>query len=310
MRADVKRDPDPHLVQPDNAVARQAPSQTESPRARAWRSFRRHRLAMIGVVILLLLLLMAIFAPWLAPHDPNAIDLANSYSPPSRLHPLGTDLTGRDMLSRLLYAARISLSVGLVAVSIYLVIGIVLGLISGYYGGVTDHAIMRFTDAVMCFPSFMIILALVAAIGPSVFNVMLAIGLLGWPATCRLVRGQVLAIKERDFTLAARTLGIPDRQIIVHHVLPSAIVPVIVVATFGIGGAILMEASLSFLGLGVQPPQASWGNLLNEAQTMRVLQGMPWLWVPPGVMIALAVLSVNFIGDGLRDALDPRTLVK
>jgi peptide/nickel transport system permease protein len=307
--ADAERERKTPAPQPAAPAQHQA-RPVDSPRAMAWRRFRRHRLAMIGVAVLAGLVLIALLAPWLAPHDPNAIDLINSYSPPTRLHPLGADQNGRDALSRLLYAARISMSVGLVAVSIYLSLGVLLGLVAGYYGGLVDGAIMRFTDAVLAFPSFMITLALVAAIGPSIFNVMMAIGLLGWPATCRLVRGQVLAITQQDFILAARALGIPDRRIILRHVLPSAIVPVIVVATFGIGGAILTEASLSFLGLGVQPPQASWGNLLNEAQTIRVLQRMPWLWLPPGLMIALAVLSVNFIGDGLRDALDPRVLVK
>jgi peptide/nickel transport system permease protein len=281
-----------------------------SPGSMAWRRFRRHYLAMVGSGMLLILVLMAVFAPWLAPHPPNAIDLPNSYSHPTALHPLGADQNGRDTLSRLIYASRVSMSVGLVAVSIYLAIGTILGLISGYYGGLIDTGIMRFTDAVLSFPTFMIILAFVAAIGPSIFNVMIAIGFLGWPGTCRLVRGQVLSVKEQDFVLAAKTLGIPDRRIIFRHILPNVVSPLIVVATFGIGGAILTEASLSFLGLGVQPPTASWGNMLFEAQSLRVLENMPWLWVPPGLMIALAVLSINFVGDGLRDALDPRTLVK
>ncbi|MBI3941900.1 MAG: ABC transporter permease [Chloroflexi bacterium] len=281
-----------------------------SPETMAWRRFRRHRLALFGIGMLCFLIFLALFAPWLAPHNPNAIDLPNSFSPPTSLHLLGADENGRDTLSRLLYAAQVSMSVGLVAVSIYLTIGILLGLVAGYYGGLIDSVLMRFTDAVLSFPTFMIILAFVAAIGPSIFNVMIAIGVLGWPGTCRLVRGQVLSVRQQDFILAASATGIPDRRIMLRHILPNVIAPVIVVATFGIGGAILTEAGLSFLGLGVQPPTASWGNMLSEAQTLRVLEGMPWLWLPPGITIALAVLSINFIGDGLRDALDPHTLVK
>ncbi|MCZ7568926.1 MAG: ABC transporter permease [Ardenticatenaceae bacterium] len=275
-----------------------------------WRRFRCHRLAVVGIGILLAIVLVAVFAPWLVPHSPLEVDVPNAYAAPSLAHPLGQDNLGRDVLSRLIYGARVSMAVGLVAVGIYLTIGTILGSLAGYYRGPVDAAIMRFTDAVLSFPSFMIILAIVAAVGPSLYNVMIAIGVLGWPATCRLVRAQFLSLRESDFVLAARCLGIPDRRIILVHILPNAVGPLLIVATFGIAGAILTEAGLSFLGLGVQPPTPSWGNMLFAAQTLRVLEEKPWLWLPPGIAIALAVLSINFIGDALRDALDPRTIIK
>jgi len=196
--------------------------------------------------------------------------------------------------------------VGLVAVTIYTTIGVVLGAISGYFGGFVDGAIQRLTDTVMCFPTLIIIIAAVSITGPSIWNVMLIIGLLTWTGTCRLVRGQFLSLREQAFVEAARSVGASDMRLIFRHVLPNSVAPVIVSATFGVAAAILTEAGLSFLGLGVQPPTASWGNLINLAQSATILQQMPWLWAPPGVLIAVAVLSINFIGDGLRDALDPR----
>jgi peptide/nickel transport system permease protein len=186
-------------------------------------------------------------------------------------------------------------------------IGTVLGSVSGYFGGWVDSSIQRFTDAVMCFPSLIIIVAAVAIIGPSIYNVMIVIGLLTWPGICRLVRGQILTLREREFVEAARAIGAPPSKVIFSHLLPNTIAPITVAATFGVAAAILTEAGLSFLGLGVQPPTPSWGNMINTAQSAAVLQQMPWLWVPAGVLIALAVLSINFIGDGLRDALDPRS---
>ena len=225
----------------------------------------------------------------------------------SRAHLLGTDDIGRDVLSRIIYGTRVSLSVGLVSVTIYVVIGTVLGSISGYFGGWVDSTIQRFTDAVMCFPSLIIIVAAVAIVGPSIYNVMIVIGLLTWPGICRLVRGQILTLREREFVEAARAIGAPPSKVIFSHLLPNTVAPITVAATFGVAAAILTEAGLSFLGLGVQPPTPSWGNMINTAQSAAVLQQMPWLWIPAGVLIALAVLSINFIGDGLRDALDPRS---
>lgn len=277
--------------------------------ARAWTRYRRHHLAMLGLVVLVVLVLLAVFAPILSPHSPFALDLHNRMQPPSLNHWFGTDGTGRDIWSRVLLGGRVSLAVGLGAVLISTAIGIVLGGISGYFGGRTDMAIMRVTDVVMTFPTLIIIITLVAVVGPSVNNTILAIGLLGWPATARLVRGQFLYLREREFVEAAEALGIPNMRIIFSHILPNTIGPIVVAATFGVAAAILMEAGLSFLGLGVQPPTPSWGNMLRDAQTLTILEQMPWMWIPPGVMIVLAVLSINFIGDGLRDALDPRTVL-
>jgi peptide/nickel transport system permease protein len=273
---------------------------------RVWRAFRRHRLAVVGSVAILALVAIAIFAPLVATHDPYKVDLMAVREGPSAAHLLGTDEAGRDVLSRVIFGTRVSLSVGLVAVTIYTLIGTVLGAISGYYGGAIDNAIQRLTDTVMCFPSLIIIIAAVSIVGPSIYNVMVVIGLLQWPSVCRLVRGQFLSLRSTEFVTAARVIGARDRRIIFCHILPNAVAPITVAATFGVATAILTEAGLSFLGLGVQPPTASWGNMINSAQSAAVLQEMPWLWVPPGVLIALAVLSINFVGDGLRDALDPR----
>lgn len=270
-------------------------------------TFARHRLALGGAFAILLLVLLALFAPVVANHDPNRVDLLATAQGPNRTHWLGTDDIGRDVFSRIVYGTRISLSVGLVSVTIYVLIGTVLGAVSGYFGGWIDSTVQRFTDAVMCFPSLIIIIAAVAITGPSIVNVMIVIGLLTWPGICRLVRGQFLSLREREFVEAARSMGARPSRIIFRHLLPNAVAPITVAATFGVAAAILTEAGLSFLGLGVQPPTASWGNMINTAQSAAVLQEMPWLWVPAGVMIALAVLSINFVGDGLRDAIDPRS---
>ena len=270
-----------------------------------WSRFRRHRLALIGSVVLFIIAFGAIAAPVIAPHDPFSIDLKAYRKPPSADHPLGTDSSGRDVFARLLYAGRVSLSVGLVAVSIYTAIGLALGSLAGFYGGWLDSLIMRLADIVLAFPAIVIIITIVAVVGPSIFNVMLVIGLLGWPPIARIIRGDFLSLRERDFVIAARSAGARDSRIIFRHVLPNALAPVIVAATFGVAYAILLEAGLSFLGLGVQPPTPSWGNMLTDAQSIIVLQSMPWMWIPPGIMVAVAILSINFIGDGLRDALDP-----
>lgn len=276
------------------------------PSQRTWHAFRRHKLAVLGMAVFAVLAFAAIFAPLVATHDPYRVDLLAAGQPPSRDHWLGTDEVGRDVFSRLVFGARVSLSVGLVAVTIYTLLGTVLGAISGYFGGLADGVIQRLTDTVMCFPPLIIIIAAVSIVGPSIWNVMLIIGVLTWTGTCRLVRAQFLSLREQEFVEAARAVGVNDLRLIFRHVLPNAIAPVIVSATFGIAAAILTEAGLSFLGLGVQPPTPSWGNLINLAQSASILQQMPWLWAPPGLLIAIAVLSINFIGDGLRDALDPR----
>ena len=275
-------------------------------RSRFWRRFSRHRLAVIGSVILLLLILAAIFAPVISPYPPHQIDVKSLKQAPSATHLLGTDGAGRDVLSRLIFAARISLSVGLVAAGIAIAIGTVLGLISGYYGGAVDFWIMRLTDVIMTIPTLIIIITVVAAVGPGIYNVMVVLGIFGWPGTCRLVRGEALSLREREFTTAARCLGVPRLRIVFKHILPNVVAPIIVAGTFFVASAILTEAALSFLGIGVQIPTATWGNMLTEAQSLTTLEQMAWLWIPPGLMITMTVLSINFLGDALRDALDPR----
>jgi peptide/nickel transport system permease protein len=258
--------------------------------------------------LLFLLVVASLGAPQIARHDPYTVDLRSYRKGPSAQHRLGTDSSGRDVLSRLLYAGRVSLSVGLVAVSIYAAIGIVLGGLAGFYGRWVDSLIMRIADMVLSFPSLIVIITIVSILGPSIYNVMLVIGAMGWPPIARLVRGNFLSLREQDFVIAAQSIGAPNRRIIFRHVVPNALTPVIVAASFGMAQAILLEAGLSFLGLGVQPPTPSWGNMLTDAQSVTVLRSMTWLWLPPGLMIAVTVLSINFIGDGLRDALDPRAV--
>ncbi|MBI3942300.1 MAG: ABC transporter permease [Chloroflexi bacterium] len=263
-----------------------------------------------GLTVLILLILMAIFAPLISPQDPFSLDPRQIRNPPSAEHWFGTDTAGRDEWARMVYASRVSLSVGIVAVSIYLLIGTVLGALAGYYGGTIDNIVMRLTDIVLCFPDLIIIITIVSVLGPSIYNVMLVIGLLGWPGLARLVRGQFLSLREQQFVEAARCLGVPVGRIIFRHILPSVVPYMLVAATFGIAGAILTEAGLSFLGLGVQPPTPSWGNMLNGAQNLTILERYVWIWLPPGMMIAISVLAINFIGDGLRDALDPRMIIR
>jgi peptide/nickel transport system permease protein len=281
----------------------------ESMTHRIVRRFVRYRPGILGAVGILILTVVAIAAPVIARNDPYVQDYDAIKSPPNSQHILGTDSLGRDVWARLVYATRVSLSVGLVAVAIYTVIGTVLGAIAGYYSGIVDTLIMRLCDIVMCFPLLIIIITVVALIGPSLLNIMVVIGLLAWPGICRLVRGQFLSLREQEFITAARCLGIPSLRIMFRHLVPNCVGPITVAATFGIASAILTEASLSFLGLGVPPPEASWGQMLTDAQKLSILAGMPWLWVPPGLAIALTVLCVNFVGDGLRDALDPKMVV-
>ncbi len=270
------------------------------------RRFCRSRMSVLGAFVLLLILLCAVLAPVLAPCDPMEIDMAAFRQPPSAAHPLGTDNVGRDVLSRLLYAGRISMGVGIGAVAVYLVIGVVLGAAAGFLGGWADAVIMRLTDAVMSFPLMVLMIALVAILGQSVANIVLIIALVGWPGVARLVRGEVLSLKNREFVEAARASGEGTLSIIFRQLIPNCLPPIIVNGTFGVANAILTEASLSFLGLGVQPPAASWGYMLMDAQSISILTRMPWLWLPPGLVIFVTVLCINFVGDGLRDALDPK----
>lgn len=268
--------------------------------------FFKHKLALTGLMVLTILVIIAISAPYLAPYDPFKMDVTSFSAAPSNTHILGTDSVGRDILSRLIYAARISLLVGIGSVMLNVFVGVTLGGIAGYMGGWVDSVVMRFTEMILSFPPLMIILVLVSFLGPGLINVILVLGFLGWPRICRLIRAEIMKIKQSEYILAAHAVGTPNYRILIFHLLPNAFPPVLVAATFGAARAIIIEAALSFLGMGVQPPTASWGNLLSDAQSMGVLGSMPWIWIPPGVMIVVAVLSINFVGDGLRDALDPK----
>ncbi len=269
-----------------------------------WRYFRRNRLAVGGLLVILITFLVAGFAPIIAPHDPEKTDVSLKLKPPSSRHYLGTDQLGRDVFSRMLYGSRVSLSVGFVAVAISILIGILVGALAGYYGGWVDSLLMRFVDVMLCFPSFFLILTVVALLGPSLFKVMVVIGITSWMGTSRFVRAEFLTLRERDFVQAARALGVKDRRIIFRHILPNALAPVFVTATLDVATAILVEAGLSFLGFGVQPPAPSWGNILTEGRTY--IFDAWWLTVFPGLAILVTVLSFNLLGEGLRDALDPR----
>jgi len=283
----------------------EAPS-SDSVQHRFWRRLRRHKLGMIGLGMLLILVFAAVFAPVVASIDPADMDLKMKNKPPSSEHILGTDAIGRDVWSRLVYGARVSLSVGLVAVGIYTSIALVLGSISGYAGGHVDNIIMRFTDIIMCFPTFLLIITVAAVLPPNIFNIMIIIGIFGWPGMTRLIRGQFLSLRGQDFVIAAVMIGAPTWRIIFLHILPNVVGPVVVAATLGLAGAILTESSLSFLGLGVQQPTPSWGQTLTTALQLPILENLPWRWLPSAVAIAFAVLSMNFFGDALRDAFDPR----
>ena len=264
----------------------------------------RHALLVLGALIVGVMSLAAVFAPLIAPFDPNFINVNALLEPPSAAHLLGTDALGRDVFSRILFGGRVSLWVGFVAVGIATGIGLVLGLVAGYFGRVVDEIIMRGVDVMLCFPSFFLILAVIAFLEPSLTNIMIVIGLTGWMGVARLVRAETLTIRERDYVLAARAAGAGSGRIIFRHILPNAITPVMVSATLGVAGAILTESSLSFLGLGVQPPDASWGNMLMEGKD--VLGIAWWLSVFPGLAILVTVLGYNLLGESLRDLLDPR----
>jgi len=269
-----------------------------------WRYFKKNRLAVGGGVLIVVIFLTAAFASFLAPYDPGKTEISSKLAAPSPRHLLGTDQLGRDVFSRMLYGSRVSLSVGFVAVAISICIGILVGAAAGYYGGWLDAVLMRFVDIMLCFPSFILILTVVALLGPSLFKVMVVIGITSWMGTSRFVRAEFLSLRERDFTQAARALGVKDHRIIFRHILPNALAPVFVTATLDVATAILVEAALSFLGFGVQPPAPSWGNILTEGRTY--IFDAWWLTVFPGFAILVTVLSFNFLGEGLRDALDPR----
>ncbi len=269
-----------------------------------WSRFFRDKLAVAGLVIVLSFFALSILTPVIAPYDPSAIDVDSILLPPSAQHLFGTDDLGRDVFTRMLYGAGISLKVGFVAVGIATIIGVLLGAVAGYYGGVIDLVIMRFVDIMLCFPSFFLILAVIAFLEPSIFNIMAVIGLTSWMGITRLVRAEFLSLKERDFVLAVKAMGAKSPRIIFLHILPNAMAPVLVAATLGIASAVLVESALSFLGIGVQPPTPSWGNILTLGQS--TLGVAWWLSLFPGMAILITVLGYNLLGEGIRDAIDPR----
>ncbi len=269
-----------------------------------WSRIFRDKLAIVGLIIVLSFFIVSILTPYIAPYDPNIIDVDNILAPPSWEHLFGTDDLGRDVFTRMLYGAGISLKVGFVAVGLAVLIGVFLGAIAGYYGGWVDIIIMRFVDIMLCFPSFFLILAVIAFMEPSIFNIMVVIGLTSWMGITRLVRAEFLTLKERDFVLAEKAMGAKSPRIIFVHILPNAMAPVLVAATLGIASAVLVESALSFLGIGVQPPTPSWGNILTQGQS--VLGIAWWLSFFPGMAILVTVLGYNLLGEGIRDAIDPR----
>ncbi len=264
----------------------------------------KNKMAMSGLLIVLILFSTSIFAYYLAPYPPSEIDTSNILAAPSRSHPLGTDILGRDVLSRIIFGSGVSLSVGFVAVGISTFIGVLLGAISGYYSGLADRIIMRFVDVMLCFPSFFLILAVIAFVGPSIWNIMVVIGVTSWMGVTRLVRAEFLSIRERDFVQAAIAQGASDARIIFLHILPNAMAPILVAATLGVASAVLVESGLSFLGIGVQPPDPSWGNMLTEGKDN--IEIAWWLSLFPGLAILITVMGYNMLGEGIRDSFDPR----
>ncbi|MCF8053795.1 MAG: ABC transporter permease [Deltaproteobacteria bacterium] len=271
-----------------------------------WSRLLKNRMALSGLIIVGSVCAIALLAETLAPYCPNAIDVHSILLPPSFTHPLGTDQLGRDVLSRMIWGAEISLKVGLVATGLSLVIGTMLGMLAGYYGGWVDSLIMRFVDIMLCFPSLFLVLAVIAFLEPSIINIMVVIGLTSWMGIARLVRADFISLKERDFVLAARAVGASDMRIIFHHILPNAMASILVAATLGVAGAILAESALSFLGIGVQPPTPSWGNILMGGKDNMDIAW--WLSVFPGLAIVITVIAYNLLGEGIRDALDPRII--
>jgi peptide/nickel transport system permease protein len=269
-----------------------------------WERLKRNRLAVSGGIIVFLLFSVALLAPVLAPYDPNAIDRLHILSSPDSRHLLGTDDLGRDVLSRMIYGSRVSLMVGFVAVGISIIIGIVFGSLAGYYLGFLDRAAMRFVDIMLSIPTFFLILSVIAFVGPGIWNIMIIIGLTSWMGVARLVRAEFLSLRNREYILAAKAIGQSDFRIILRHMLPNSLAPVLVSAVLGVAAAVLVESSLSFLGLGVQPPDASWGNILTLGKSN--IEIAWWLSVYPGLAILITVLGYNLLGEGLRDALDPR----
>ena len=273
---------------------------------RVKRALRGDARAWFGVSVVVLIVLLAVLAPLVSLHDPLRIDLVNQLQGPSLSHWLGTDIQGRDVWARLVYGARVSLSAGIVSQAIALAIGLSMGLIAGYYGGWIDELVMRLADVTLAFPTLLLLIAMAAALQPSLGVVFLTIGIVGWAGMARLVRGQVLVVRQLEFVHASRALGARDTRIVLRHVLPSVVAPVLIAATLGVAAAIMAESALSFLGLGVQPPTPSWGSMIADGRDLNQLRNAPWTSLAPGLAIGSAVLGFNLLGDALRDALDPR----
>jgi ABC-type dipeptide/oligopeptide/nickel transport system permease subunit len=273
-----------------------------------WTRLRQDRRAMTGLVVVILLIVAATAAPLIAGHDPTTIELTNQLAAPSLEHPLGTDYHGRDIWARIVYGARISLAAGIISQTIAVLLGVSAGLIAGFYGRWVDDIVMRLADITLAFPTLLLLIAMVAALEPSLGVVFVVIGFVGWAGMARLVRGQTLVVRQLEFVQAARALGARDRRVLVRHVLPSVVAPVVVAATLGMAGAIMAEASLSFLGLGVQAPTPSWGGMIADARDLGQLRDAPWTSIFPGLAIGATVLGFNLLGDALRDAIDPRAL--
>ncbi|MDN5311351.1 MAG: peptide/nickel transport system permease protein [Thermoanaerobacteraceae bacterium] len=268
-----------------------------------WYRFRRNKMAMVGAITIILLIFIAVFAPWVAPYDPYKVDLKEQFIAPGAKYLLGTDMYGRDVLSRVIFGTRISLIIGLVPSIISMVLGSVLGIISGYYGGKVDTVIMRVADMVMAFPSLLLAMAVMYTLGANLYNIFIALSIVGWAGTARVVRAQMLSIKEKEFVEAARAIGVKNWIIMIRHIFPNCVAPLLVLLTLGIPEAIMSEASLSFLGVGAQPPTPSWGLMISNGK--EYLFSAPWVAITPGFAILIIVLAFNFLGDGLRDALDP-----
>ncbi|WP_279232915.1 oligopeptide ABC transporter permease [Haloimpatiens lingqiaonensis] len=280
------------------------------------RRLRKNKLAMLGMCILIFMILFSFIGPWFSSYNMNTMSLVDKYKPPTSTHILGTDEVGRDVLTRLMYGGRVSLLVGILAVIIEVVIGSILGAIAGYYGGKIDAIIMRIVDMFMCLPGLPILIMLAAVMSDlkikpenRMYVIMFIIGFLGWPSLCRIVRGQILSLREQEFMQAAECLGLSDKRKMFVHLLPNTFASIIVSATLGIGGAILTESTLSFLGLGVTPPTPSWGQMVQKVNDLFTLKNRMWVWAPPGLCIFLTVMAINLFGDGLRDALDPKLKV-
>ena len=276
------------------------------PRRSVTRRLLRDTRARIGIAVVALMVLLAAGASLVARHDPNAIDLAGQLMRPSATHWMGTDVQGRDVWARLVYGARVSLAVGVISQCVALVLGVTLGLVAGYFGKWVDEVVMRLADVTLAFPTLLLLIAMVAALQPSMFVVFATIGLVGWAGMARLVRAQVLVVRQLEYVQAIRALGGRSPRIMLRHVLPNVIAPVVIAATLGVAGAIMAEAALSFLGLGVQPPTPSWGAMIADGRDLAQLRGAPWTSLFPGLAIGAAVLGFNLLGDALRDALDPR----